>query len=63
MGGIVTTDFVNGQGHAQLSNGETWTVRLALAERDQPVEVGDRVRVTEIDGATAVVVRAERNTQ
>jgi membrane protein implicated in regulation of membrane protease activity len=63
MGGIVTTDFVNGQGHAQLSNGETWTVRLSPADRDQPVETGDRVLVTEIDGATAVVVRAERNTQ
>ena len=63
IGGIVTTDFVNGQGHAQLANGETWTARLSPIEHNQNVEIGDRVLVTEIDGATAVVVRAERNPQ
>jgi membrane protein implicated in regulation of membrane protease activity len=61
--GIVTSDFVNGQGHAQLANGETWTARLSPAESSEQVEIGDRVLVTAIDGATAVVVRAERNPQ
>jgi membrane protein implicated in regulation of membrane protease activity len=61
--GIVTTDFVNGQGHAQLANGETWTARLSPGESSEQVEIGDRVLVTAIDGATAVVVRAERNPQ
>jgi membrane protein implicated in regulation of membrane protease activity len=61
MSGTVTTDFVNGQGHAQLANGELWTVRLATDDAQQP-EIGDPVRVTAIQGATAVVVRAERTT-
>ncbi|MEO6505142.1 MAG: NfeD family protein [Terrimesophilobacter sp.] len=61
--GIVTTDFVNGQGHARLANGETWTAKLSETDNNEHVEIGDRVLVTEIDGATAVVVRAERNPQ
>lgn len=61
--GIVTTDFVNGQGHARLANGETWTAKLSQTDNNEQVEIGDRVLVTEIDGATAVVVRAERNPQ
>ncbi len=61
--GIVTTDFVNGQGHARLANGETWTAKLSETDNNEQVEIGDRVLVTEIDGATAVVVRAERNPQ
>lgn len=61
--GIVTTEFVDGQGHAKLSNGETWTAKLShLAER-QSVEVGESVVVTAIDGATAMVVPAERTAQ
>lgn len=62
MDGTVTTDFANGQGHAQLSNGETWTVRLVGGPDGPPVEAGDRVRVTAIEGATAMVVRSERKT-
>ena len=62
LAGTVTTDFVNGQGHVKLSNGETWTAKLSgLTESGTAAEFGDRVVVTAIEGATAVVVPAERN--
>ncbi|MET4782527.1 NfeD family protein [Glaciihabitans sp. UYNi722] len=59
--GTVTTDFVEGQGHVKLANGETWTAKLSQLTTERPVESGERVVVTAIDGATAVVVPAERN--
>jgi membrane protein implicated in regulation of membrane protease activity len=54
--GTVVVAFDGGSGQVKLANGETWTSRLAggsgtLAE-------GDRVIVTSIDGATAVVAPA-----
>lgn len=55
--GVVTNDFSGNATHVKLSNGETWTAKLD-ADRS-PVE-GERVVVTAIDGATAVVVPAER---
>jgi membrane protein implicated in regulation of membrane protease activity len=58
-GGTVTTAFVDGQGHVKLANGETWTARLSQATTDRPVDTGERVVVTAIEGATAIVVPAE----
>lgn len=58
--GVVTTEFVDGQGHAKLSNGEIWTARLSDASESKRITVGDSVVVTAIDGATATVVPAER---
>ncbi len=55
--GIVTMDFSGNATHVKLANGETWTAKLD-ADRS-PIE-GERVVVTAIDGATAVVVPAER---
>ncbi|MCU1506219.1 MAG: hypothetical protein QOG18_678 [Microbacteriaceae bacterium] len=63
IGGTVTTEFVDGQGHARLANGETWTAKLSRLADDRPLEVGDTVVVTAIDGATALVVPAERTTE
>lgn len=64
IAGTVTTDFVDGQGHVKLANGETWTAKLSgLAEPGAEAESGDRVVVTAIEGATAVVMPAERNQQ
>ena len=48
-------------GQVQLANGETWTARLSPATEMRIVGPGERVLVTAIDGATAVVVPAERN--
>jgi membrane protein implicated in regulation of membrane protease activity len=59
LGGTVTTPFEEGQGHVKLANGETWTARLSHATTGRPVETGDRVVVTAIEGATAIVVPAE----
>ena len=57
---VVTTEFVDGQGHAKLSNGEIWTAKLSEATESREIDVGDNVVVTAIDGATATVVPAER---
>lgn len=58
-GGTVTTPFIDGQGHVKLANGETWTARLSQATTIRPVDTGERVVVTAIEGATAIVVPAE----
>ncbi|HEY0261339.1 MAG TPA: NfeD family protein [Lacisediminihabitans sp.] len=60
LSGTVTTGFVAGQGHVKLTNGETWTAKLSQTAEERPVEAGERVVVTAIEGATAVVVPAER---
>ena len=56
----VTTDFVGTNGYVKLSNGETWTARVAADASPYPLETGDRVVVISIEGATAVVAPAER---
>lgn len=56
--GTVTNDFSGNANHVKLSNGETWTAKF-LTE-DRALVEGERVIVTAIDGATAVVVPAER---
>lgn len=47
-------------GQVKLPNGETWTARVSDVVEHTHLNVGDRVVVTAIDGATAVVVPAER---
>jgi membrane protein implicated in regulation of membrane protease activity len=59
--GTVVVDFNGKAGTVKLANGETWTAKLAGAP-DTPLEEGDRVVVTAIEGATAIVAPAERNT-
>lgn len=61
--GVVTTEFVDGQGHAKLANGEVWTARLSQSSGHRVVEVGENVIVTAIEGATAMVVPSERIAQ
>ena len=58
--GIVTNDFSGNANHVKLANGETWTARLI---EDRSLIEGERVVVTAIDGATAVVASAERTAQ
>ncbi|HNP15440.1 MAG TPA: NfeD family protein [Terrimesophilobacter sp.] len=60
MEGTVVSDFVNGQGHVKLTVGETWTARVSPATQP-PLEVGDRITVTAIDGATAMVAPVKGN--
>lgn len=57
--GTVVKAFVDSRGQVKLANGETWTSRLADGLDGDPVE-GERVVVTSIEGATAVVVPAPR---
>ncbi len=61
--GVVTTEFVEGQGHVKLANGEVWTARLPRGSDRDTIEVGEDVVVTAIDGATAMVVPSERIAQ
>ncbi|MEO7124462.1 MAG: NfeD family protein [Lacisediminihabitans sp.] len=63
IAGVVTTEFVDGQGHAKLANGEIWTAKLSRGSQEQTIEVGDNVVVTAIDGATAMVMPSGRNAQ
>ncbi|MEJ3404121.1 NfeD family protein [Rathayibacter sp. YIM 133350] len=58
--GTVVMSLVSGAGQVRLQNGETWTARLSPLTEQRPVAAGERVLVTAIDGATAVVVPAER---
>lgn len=48
-------------GQVKLANGETWTARLSPITEQRVVAAGERVLVTSIDGATAVIVPAERS--
>ena len=59
-GAVVSTVTQNG-GQVRLQNGETWTARLSPITEQRDVAVGEKVLVTGIDGATAVVVPVERS--
>lgn len=59
-GAVVRTLSSTG-GQVRLQNGEVWTARLSPVTAQQDLPVGERVLVTGIDGATAVVVPVERN--
>ncbi|MBF4462325.1 MULTISPECIES: NfeD family protein [unclassified Rathayibacter] len=52
----------SGASQVKLANGETWTARLSPLVESRTLGVGERVVVTAIEGATAVVVPAERST-
>ncbi len=62
--GVVTNDFSGNANHAKLANGETWTARLGATDSfpgsGRALVEGERVVVIAIEGATAVVVPAER---
>jgi len=60
LSGIVTIDFSGNANHVKLANGETWTAALPSAMGDRLLVEGERVVVTAIEGATAIVVPAER---
>ncbi|MDO9397958.1 MAG: NfeD family protein [Herbiconiux sp.] len=45
-------------GHVKLSNGDTWTARVSPLVEMRDLARGERVLVTAIDGATALVVPA-----
>lgn len=59
-GAVVQTLGAAG-GQVRLQNGEVWTARLSPLTEKTDVPVGERVLVTGIDGATAVVVPLERS--
>jgi membrane protein implicated in regulation of membrane protease activity len=61
LDGRVVLSLSQSGGQVLLSNGETWTARLSPGVESRIVEPGERVRVKQIDGATAVVVPTERN--
>lgn len=54
MEGTVVQDFQHDQGQVKLTVGETWTARVSPVPAS-PLEVGDRITVTGIEGATAIV--------
>jgi membrane protein implicated in regulation of membrane protease activity len=56
--GVVTNDFSGNANHVRLANGETWTAQLV--DPDRALVEGEKVVVTAIDGATAVVAPVER---
>lgn len=58
MSGVVTNDISGNANHVKLINGDVWTARLADPYR--ALIEGERVVVTAIEGATAVVAPAER---
>jgi membrane protein implicated in regulation of membrane protease activity len=60
IGGLVVSSIGTTGGQVKLANGETWTARLSPVTHQRVVEPGEQVLVTAIDGATAVVVPAER---
>lgn len=58
ISGTVVVAFADGRGQVKLANGETWTSRLAEGSGEPALSEGEKVIVTSIDGATAVVVPA-----
>lgn len=56
--GTVVVAFDDGRGQVKLANGETWTSRLTDGVGETALTEGEKVVVTSIDGATAVVTPA-----
>ncbi len=56
--GVVTNDFSGNANHVKLTNGDVWTAKLV--DDDRSLVEGEKVVVTAIDGATAVVAPMER---
>ena len=53
--GRVVAAFVEGDGSVKLDNGETWTARAASGILDADLELGTRVTVYAVRGATVEV--------
>lgn len=51
----VVAPFVQGTGSVRLDNGETWTARLPHDLEGLALEVGDKVTVADVHGATVEV--------
>ncbi len=60
IGARVVTPFVGGDGSVRLDNGETWTARLVGDPAG--LDVGSRVVVQAVRGATVEVAPEERTT-
>ncbi|WP_130177510.1 NfeD family protein [Cryobacterium sp. SO1] len=60
MGGRVSSTVADLGGLVRLDNGETWTARLSPGGAPARIDPGERVRVSAIEGSTAVVVPDER---
>ncbi|KFF59600.1 membrane protein [Cryobacterium sp. MLB-32] len=60
LSGSVVKSLEAAGGLVRLANGETWTARLSPDVPQRVIEPGERIVVTAIDGATAVVTPAER---
>jgi membrane protein implicated in regulation of membrane protease activity len=58
LAGTVVVAFDDGRGQVKLANGETWTSKLAATSAGSTLEEGEKVVVTAIDGATAIVTPA-----
>ena len=60
MQGEVIRPFNRGRGNVRLVNGDDWTARLAPNSPPRDPDVGERIVVTAIEGATAVVIPTQR---
>jgi membrane protein implicated in regulation of membrane protease activity len=58
--GLVVDQVSATAGQVKLSNGDIWTARVSPLTETRDLRRGERVLVTAIDGATAVVIPAER---
>jgi membrane protein implicated in regulation of membrane protease activity len=58
--GVVIIPLTGEGGQVKLSNGDIWTAKISPGTDNRVVSLGERVLVTAIDGATAIVVPAER---
>jgi membrane protein implicated in regulation of membrane protease activity len=63
LAGHVTAALSADGGQAKFSNGDTWTAKLSPTVSPTELDVGERVVIVEIEGATALVVPEERTTQ
>jgi membrane protein implicated in regulation of membrane protease activity len=61
MSGRVVSPIADTTGLVKLANGETWTARLASESDRRVVDTGASVRVVLVDGATVVIVPADRD--
>ncbi|TAJ46095.1 MAG: NfeD family protein [Herbiconiux sp.] len=58
--GLVIDHVTDSAGHVKLSNGDIWTARVSPLTENRELVRGERVLVTAIEGATAIVVPAQR---
>jgi membrane protein implicated in regulation of membrane protease activity len=61
--GLVVDQVTSTAGQVKLANGDIWTARVSPLTENRELRRGERVLVTAIDGATAVVVPAERTSE